>query len=308
MGVQFDYSSFAMAKPALGKGLDALIKQQSAAKSPSPHQEGDSVHQLPHPSIHPSPLQPRSTFTQDQLAELVESIREHGIIQPLIVRKSADGGESYELIAGERRWRASAELGLKFVPAIIREATDREVLEMALIENLQRENLSPLEEAAGYQRLKKEFKLKQDEIAKRVGKSRATVANSMRLLDLSDDVRNLLNQTLISVGHAKVLLAVKDAEAQTKLALDVVKKSMTVRQTERSVQKTINPPVDVPAPKKPPIPKGYEKACQYLARQFSTEISINPQGAKGIIEISYADKDDLMRILELLGVPSKHLS
>ena len=155
-----------MAKPALGKGLDALIKQQGAAQSIPSLQEGDAVHQLPHRLIHPSPLQPRSTFTEEQLSELVESIREHGIIQPLIVRKS---GENYELIAGERRWRASAELGLKSVPAIIREASDREVLEMALIENLQRENLSALEEARGYQRLKKEFKLKQDEIAKRVG-------------------------------------------------------------------------------------------------------------------------------------------
>lgn len=296
-----------MAKPALGKGLDALIKQQSAAKSISSPQDGDAVHQLAHSLIHPSPLQPRSTFTEEQLSELVESIREHGIIQPLIVRKN---GESYELIAGERRWRASAELGLKSVPAIIREASDREVLEMALIENLQRENLSPLEEAAGYQRLKKEFKLKQDEIAKRVGKSRATVANSMRLLDLNDDVRNLLNQTLISVGHAKVLLAVKDTSSQTKLALDVVKKSLTVRQTEKSVQKILNPPADTPSPRKTPAPKEYEKACQYLARQFSADVCFNQPGSgtRGTIEISYAGKEDLIRILELMGVPSKHLN
>ena len=130
----------------------------------------------------------------------------------------------------------------------------------------------------------------------------------MRLLDLNDDVRNLLNQTLISVGHAKVLLAVKDAPAQTKLALDVVKKSLTVRQTEKSVQKILNPPAEAPAPKKTATPKGYEKACQYLSRQFSADISLNQQGVRGTIEISYSDKDDLMRILELMGVPSKHFN
>ncbi|MEG2810671.1 MAG: ParB/RepB/Spo0J family partition protein, partial [Akkermansia sp.] len=255
-------------------------------------------------SIQPSPLQPRSCFTEEQLAELMESIREHGIIQPLIVRKN---GDKYELIAGERRWRASGILGLSSVPAIIREASDRDVLEMALIENLQRENLSPLEEAAGYLRLKKEFKLKQDDIAHRVGKSRVTIANSMRLLDLTDEVRNLLNQSLISVGHAKVLLALKDGPTQTKLALDLVRRGLTVRQTEKAVQKILNPPVESTLGKKPLGTIVYTQACNYLSQQFSTPVNIHTQGAKGIIEISYADRAELTRIMEILGVDNKYL-
>ena len=162
-----------MAKPALGKGFDALINQNLSRESLAAPQAGDVVHQLSHAAIIPSSLQPRAIFTPEQLAELVDSIKEHGIIQPLIVRETQNG--KYELIAGERRWRASGILGLSTVPAIIREASDKDVLELALIENLQRENLSPLEEAAGYMRLKTEFRMKQGDIAKRVGKSRAAV-------------------------------------------------------------------------------------------------------------------------------------
>lgn len=196
-----------MAKPALGKGFDALINQNLSRESLAAPQAGDVVYQLSHAAIIPSSLQPRAIFTPEQLAELVDSIKEHGIIQPLIVRETQNG--KYELIAGERRWRASGILGLSTVPAIIREASDKDVLELALIENLQRENLSPLEEAAGYMRLKTEFRMKQGDIAKRVGKSRAAVANSMRLLDLPQPVQDMLGNTFISVGHAKVLLSLK---------------------------------------------------------------------------------------------------
>ena len=218
-----------MAKPALGKGFDALINQNLSRESLAAPQAGDVVHQLSHAAIIPSSLQPRAIFTPEQLAELVDSIKEHGIIQPLIVRKTQSG--KYELIAGERRWRASGILGLSTVPAIIREASDKDVLELALIENLQRENLSPLEEAAGYMRLKTEFRMKQGDIAKRVGKSRAAVANSMRLLDLPQPVQDMLGNTFISVGHAKVLLSLKNKDQQIQLGRDIVNKGYTVRQT-----------------------------------------------------------------------------
>ena len=279
-----------MAKPALGKGFDALINQNLSRESLATPQAGDVVHQLSHASIIPSSLQPRAIFTPEQLAELVDSIKEHGIIQPLIVRKTDDN--KYELIAGERRWRASGILGLSTVPAIIRKATDKDVLELALIENLQRENLSPLEEAAGYMRLKAEFKMKQGDIAKRVGKSRAAVANSMRLLDLPGN-------SFISVGHAKVLLSLKNQDQQIQLGRDIVNKGYTVRQTEKAIQKLLNPPDPAP-PRKPSSPQ-YKKISGVLAKQFGTPVSISEQGGKGSIEITFSSKSEFTRILELLG-------
>lgn len=290
-----------MAKPALGKGFDALINQNLSRESLATPQTGDLVHQLPHASITPSALQPRAIFTPEQLAELVDSIKEHGIIQPLIVRKADD---KYELIAGERRWRASGILGLPTVPAIIREASDKDVLELALIENLQRENLSPLEEAAGYMRLKSEFKMKQGDIAKRVGKSRASVANSMRLLDLPQAVQDMLGNSFISVGHAKVLLSLKNQDQQIQLGRDIVNKSYTVRQTEKAIQKILNPPD--PAPVKKQAHPQYKQISTILAKQFGTSVHISGQGAKGAIEITFANKGEFIRILELLGQDDWH--
>ena len=286
-----------MAKPALGKGFDALINQNLSRESLAAPQAGDVVHQLSHAAIIPSSLQPRAIFTPEQLAELVDSIKEHGIIQPLIVRETQNG--KYELIAGERRWRASGILGLSTVPAIIREASDKDVLELALIENLQRENLSPLEEAAGYMRLKTEFRMKQGDIAKRVGKSRAAVANSMRLLDLPQPVQDMLGYTFISVGHAKVLLSLKYKDQQFQLGRDIVNKGYTVRQTEKAIQKMLNPPDPAPA-KKPSSPQ-YKKISGILAKQFGTPVNISGQGSRGSIEISFSSTAEFIRILELLG-------
>ncbi len=286
-----------MAKPALGKGFDALINQNLSRESLAAPQAGDVVHQLSHAVIIPSSLQPRAIFTPEQLAELVDSIKEHGIIQPLIVRKTQSG--KYELIAGERRWRASGILGLSTVPAIIREASDKDVLELALIENLQRENLNPLEEAAGYMRLKTEFRMKQGDIAKRVGKSRAAVANSMRLLDLPQPVQDMLGNTFISVGHAKVLLSLKNKDQQIQLGRDIVNKGYTVRQTEKAIQKMLNPPE--PAPVKKPSSPQYKKISSILAKQFGTPVNISGQGSRGSIEITFSSKAEFIRILELLG-------
>src|SRR3984893_3242319 len=217
-----------MAKSALGKGLSALI----SARPPAIRLEaepGENVHQVSLVSIVPSPLQPRKDFARDSLNELAESIRQHGIIQPLVVR---DIGGRHELIAGERRWRAAQEAGLTEAPVITRVATDLEVLELSLIENLQRADLNPIEEAQAYARLANEFGMRQEDIAQKVGRSRAAVANSMRLLDLHQQVQAWLTQGLLSVGHAKVLLALKEPEEQLLVAEAILQRSATVRATE----------------------------------------------------------------------------
>src|SRR6266404_3933575 len=225
-----------MAKSGLGKGLGALIGTRPAAARVEDVDSRENIHQVSLASIVPSGLQPRKNFAPDALQELVDSIRQHGIIQPLIVRKV--GGQC-ELIAGERRWRAAQEVGLTEVPAIIRSADDLEVLEISLIENLQRADLNPIEEAQGYARLAGEFGMRQEDIALKVGRSRAAVANSMRLLDLHPQVQNWLIQNLLSVGHAKVLLALKAPEEQLLVAETVLRRNATVRAAERLVARQL---------------------------------------------------------------------
>lgn len=296
-------------KPALGKGLGALIKKQTSASTIpeatiSPD-ERKLVRDVPLSQVVPSPLQPRKHFVEAPLDELMESIRQHGIIQPLIVRRV---GDSLELIAGERRWRASGKLGLATVPVIERQASDRDVLEMALIENLQRQDLNPMEEAAGYVRLAKEYALKQEEIATRVGKSRASVANAMRLLDLHDDVQLQVAQGRISVGHAKALLSLKDQNAQLLASDQVIRKALTVRATEKLVQDLSQPaPVKnkngtAPAPRPADLEPHLRDLENRLRTVFSTQVQISHTPKKGRIEIEYYGNDDLQRILELLGV------
>ncbi len=240
------------------------------------------------------------------LDDLMDSISQHGIIQPLIVRE-VDG--KLELIAGERRWRASTNLGLKEVPVIIRTASVQEVLEMALIENLQREDLNAMEEAAGYVRLAKEFTMKQDDIANRVGKSRATVANSMRLLDLHEDVQTMVAQSRISVGHAKAILALKDPQAQIIAADQVIKKKLTVRATEKLAQdfnktKTTSKTTNQSGVSAEEIAL-IQKIQEQLQNDFSTRVNVHHTSKKGRIEIEYYGNKDLNRILDLLGVTLK---
>ena len=307
-------------KQALGQGLGALIKKQGnssdfatshAASSKINHNSGPGTHEnevrkVPINQVIPSPLQPRKHFTEGMLDDLMDSISQHGIIQPLIVRE-VNG--KLELIAGERRWRASNNLGLKEVPVIIRTASDQDVLEMALIENLQREDLNAMEEAAGYVRLAKEFAMKQDEIAKRVGKSRATVANSMRLLDLHEDVQIMVAQCRISVGHAKAILALKDPQAQLIAADQVIKKKLTVRATEKLAQdfnktKTTSKTTNQQGGSGEEIAL-IQKIQEQLQNDFSTRVAIHHTPKKGRIEIEYYGNKDLNRILDLLGVTLK---
>ena len=298
-----------MAKQALGKGLGALIRKSvvplatDAAGIPDDFKR---VRDVPLDQIIPSPLQPRTQFGESPLDDLMESIRQHGIIQPLIVR-AVDG--KLELIAGERRWRASKKLGLSTVPVIEREASDRDVLEMALIENLQREDLNPIEEAAGYVRLAEEFTLKQDEIAARVGKSRASVANAMRLLGLHLDIQMLVAQARLTVGHAKAILAIKDHETQLLAADQVIRRQLTVRATEKLAQALLNGEPQQPGEsKKGPAPRELDihvrAITNRLREHLATHVAIQHSSKKGKIEIEYYGDDDLQRLIELLGLPN----
>jgi ParB family chromosome partitioning protein len=292
-----------MAKQALGKGLGALIRKQESVSALPDVALGQLVKEVPHDSVVASPLQPRATFIEAPLDELVESIRQHGIIQPLIVR--AVNGK-LELIAGERRWRASGKLGLATVPVIVREASDRDVLEMALIENLQREDLNPMEEAGGYVRLAREYGMKQDEIAGRVGKSRASVANAMRLLDLDPEVQMLVARGNLSVGHAKAVLSLKDREQQRMAADRMLKQRLTVRAAEKLVQQIVNGrSVPVAGAGKSFGGEGdvhIRAAISRLRDHLATHVMIHPGGKKGRIEIEYYGEDDLQRLLEVIGV------
>ena len=292
-----------MAKVALGKGLGALINPRVA--SPTPVAEvGERVQQVPLGEIIPTPLQPRTEFRGERLQELIASIRVHGIIQPLIVRKN---GDKFELIAGERRWRAAKEVGLLDAPVIVRIASDQDVLELALIENLQREDLNPIEEAIAFSRLAREFGLKQEEIAQKVGKSRAAIANSMRLLELAAQAQSWLTQGRISVGHAKVLLSIKSHEEQVLIAEIVVKHSHTVRAAEKLVAKHFSDHGTQRATRggsssttslSPALLHLQNRLQQHLA----TRVSLEHGEKRGLIEIEYYGTDDLQRILNLFGL------
>ncbi len=298
-----------MAKQALGKGLGALIKKSVAPSTADALVAPDDfkrVRDVPLDHVVPSPLQPRTQFVESPLDDLMESIRQHGIIQPLIVRM-VDG--KLELIAGERRWRASKKLGLTTVPVIEREASDRDVLEMALIENLQREDLNPMEEAAGYVRLAEEFSLKQDEIAARVGKSRASVANAMRLLGLHLDVQMLVAQARLTVGHAKAILAIKDHDTQLLAADQIIRRQLTVRATEKLAQSYLNGDSHESGDsRKGPAPREVDihvrAITNRLREHLATHVAIQHSSKKGKIEIEYYGDDDLQRLIELIGLPS----
>lgn len=296
-------------KQALGKGLGALINTRVADPQPS-QTNGERIQMLALTEIIPSPLQPRKEFRPNQLTELVESIRERGIIQPLIVRQV---GKIYELIAGERRWRAALEVGVSEAPAIIRKASDQEVLELALIENLQREDLNPIEEAAAYSRLSREFKLTQEEISKRVGKSRASVANAMRLLDLDPDVQSMVRQGQISVGHAKVLLSLKSHEEQKLLAEAVVRQSASVRATEKLAFAHLSKMGQVggdggggrrAAKEKPGLSPAVQNLQNKLQHHLATRVVVHHGEKHGSITIEYYGNDDLERILSQIGIQS----
>jgi ParB family chromosome partitioning protein len=292
-----------MAKSALGKGLSALISTRPAAIRLEA-EPGEKIQQADLATIVPSPLQPRKNFAGDALGELVESIRQHGIIQPLVVRNVAG---KHELIAGERRWRAAHEAGLTQVPIIVRTATDLEVLELSLIENLQRADLNPIEEAQAYARLANEFGMRQEDIADKVGRSRAAVANSMRLLDLHQQVQTWLTQGLLSVGHAKVLLALKEPDEQRAVAETILRRSATVRATERLVARQLGgtrPRRRRQTAVNAATSATIEDLQNRLQEHLGTRVLVHHGEKRGRIEIEYYGNDDLQRVLNALGLPN----
>src|SRR6266404_2484234 len=304
-----------MARSGLGKGLGALIGTPATAPRPDVAESGERVHQVNLASIVPSALQPRKDFGREALQELIDSIRQHGIIQPLIIRPAtaspSAGGQvraRFELIAGERRWRAAQEIGLATVPAIVRTASDLEVLELSLIENLQRADLNPIEEAQGYARLANEFGMRQEDIALKVGRSRAAVANALRLLDLHPQVQVWLTQNLISVGHAKVLLALKAHEEQLLAAETVLRRNATVRSTERLVARLLG--IGRSRRKSRRVTSessatgtAVEDLQNRLQQHLATHVIIHHGDKRGRIEIEYYGTDDLQRIVTALGLP-----
>ncbi|HTX22935.1 MAG TPA: ParB/RepB/Spo0J family partition protein [Candidatus Aquilonibacter sp.] len=307
-----------MSKPALGRGLGALLGgnpsvqpapapaiQPPATSVPAPDNR-ERVQRVPLDKIRPSPLQPRKEFSEESLRELADSIREQGIVQPLIVRAR---GDNFELIAGERRWRAAQLLNLPEVPVITREADDRAVLELALIENLQRENLNPIEEAHGFAQLAEQFQLTQEEISAKVGKSRAVVANALRLLKLSPGIQNFVREGRLSVGHAKVILGIADEKNQKLAAERVVKEGLNVRQTEGMVAKLQRRGArskEQGASVATPIGDPHVADLEAKLREvFATKVQLHYAEGKGSLEISFFSDEELERILQVLGVTER---
>lgn len=278
-------------KGGLGKGLDALFMDNSI------EEEAKSAVKLKLNDIEPNRAQPRKSFDEEALEELANSISTHGVIQPLLVRPLADGG--YQLIAGERRWRASRMAGLTEVPVVIREMSDSEAMELALVENLQREDLNPIEEAQGLALLMETYGLTQEQAAKRVGKSRPAVANSMRLLSLPQDVLAMVERGELSAGHARTILALENAGQITALANEIIKKSLSVRETERAVKALLKGD----AKKEKRVKKRdtyYDEVelavSQALGRKAKVSLSA---GNKGTLEIEFFGKEDLSKLLKL---------
>jgi ParB family chromosome partitioning protein len=281
-----------MQKQALGKGLGALIPDLSTLDDRGKKALGITEIELD--KIIPNEYQPRKVFNDDKLKELAASIREQGVIQPVIVHRAGTG---YQLIAGERRWRASRIAGLKTIPSLIKEATKRELLEMALIENIQREDLNPLEAAEAYKRLQDEFKLTQEDLAKRVGKERSTVTNFLRILHLPKEVKQELASGALSMGHAKALLSLERVRDQILAAASIVKKGMSVREAEALASKLKNPPKEKKSHQSLELHAVEEK----LKKSLGTKVSIVAKARGGRIVIEYYSPEELDRILEKIG-------
>ena len=298
--------SMAVKRNGLGKGLDSLIPNKSDkpnVQSEKKQKKAENVKEetgeimVKINQVEPNRDQPRKDFDEDSLMELADSIKQFGILQPLIVKKKKD---YYEIIAGERRWRAAKIAGIKEVPIIVKEYTDQEIVEISLIENIQRENLNPIEEAMAFKRLLEEFNLKQDEVAERVSKSRTAVTNSMRLLKLSKKVQQMIIDDMISTGHARALLAIDDEEQQYILANKIFDEKLSVRETEKLVKALKNPKKEVKK-QKPEHTFVYDNIEEQLKNIIGTKVSVNPKAnGKGRIEIEYYSEEELERIYDLI--------
>ena len=275
-----------MKRKALGKGLSALLPEAEPKEAGA-----ETASEVPLSSLDPNPFQPRSSLAPERLAELAASIRESGMVQPILVRRL---GSRYQIIAGERRWRAAQQLGLATVPVTVRDVPDERLLELALVENIQREELTPLEEAQAFQRLQNEFELTQEEVARRVGRERSTIANAVRLLRLPREARELLAQGRIDAGHARALLALERAEEQIALAREAARRGLSVREVERRVG----------ALRAPRAWRGNRKdantraAEERLRAVLGTRVQISRRGRGGSLRITFASEAELQRLFD----------
>ncbi|MBQ4347739.1 MAG: ParB/RepB/Spo0J family partition protein [Firmicutes bacterium] len=281
---------------AKGRGMDALFGEH--IKSISEMNEGERVTQIDIGIIEPNPEQPRKRFKESALTELAESIKEYGVIQPIIVRREAD---YYVLIAGERRFRASKIAGLKTIPAIVRDADEIRSLELAIVENVQREGLNPIEEAESYRRLNTEFHLSQEDISAKVGKSRVTITNALRLLKLEPRVRNFISEGKISGGHGRALLMIEDGELQFELAEHIIEEGLSVRDAEALVREKNEPAPEEPVRETRKKEAPYPKLEENLQNRLGTKVRITQGKKRGKIEIEYYSPEDLDRLFGLLG-------
>jgi ParB family chromosome partitioning protein len=277
-----------MKRKALGKGLSALLPDpEPAAASP------ETASEVPIDALEPNPAQPRSAFDAARLSELAASLLESGMVQPILVRRH---GERYQIIAGERRWRAAREAGLAVVPIVVREVPDERLLELALVENIQRQELSPLEEAQAYQKLHDEFRLTQEEVARRVGKDRSTVANTMRLLRLPKDVRDQIGAGRLDAGHGRALLALERSEDQVLLAKEAVARGLSVREVERRVAALRAPRASAATR----VDANTRAAEERLRAALGTRVAIRRRGKTGTLAIAFTGEAELQRLFEVL--------
>lgn len=288
-------------KKGLGRGLSALLSTPEATEFLSPEaaeKKPTGVASIPTDQIEPNPFQPRSEFSEEALNELIDSIRVHGLIQPITVRKISTG--KYQLISGERRWRASKEAGLKEIPAYVRTADDQGMLEMALIENTHRENLNPIEVAINYHRLMEECNLTQEKLSERVGKERATVANYLRLLKLPDEIKIALSKQLLSMGHARALVNVADSKKQVVILERIIEEGLSVRAVEELVRQKEDTAVKTKKENESSA-ANFEFEVEVLNDFFQSNVEIkDAKNGKGKIVINYSSKKDLERIISLL--------
>lgn len=282
-----------MTRRALGRGLSALLSD-----GPPKLEAREELREVDIDLIDPNPDQPRTAFSEERLEELTQSIRENGLVQPILLRRKGDG--RFQLVAGERRWRAAQRVGMQRVSAIIRDVEDEKLLEIALIENIQRQELNPIEEAAAYQRLMEVLGLTQDEVAKRVGKDRSSVANYIRLLKLPDIVQSMLVDERLSMGHARALLGLEEEEEQAKLAQEVIERKLSVRETERAVQQKTHRSKDVDGSTQVRIDANIRAAELKLKRFLGTQVKILMGAKGGKISIEFGSATELDRIYSIL--------
>ena len=282
-------------KFTLGKGLSALIPEETEGIADESNKILISINK-----IKSYEEQPRKSFDSEKIAELAESIKTHGIIQPLILREYMK--DQYIIVAGERRWRAAKMVGLKEIPAVIMELSDRDILEISLIENIQRQDLNPIEEAFAYRKLLNDFKITQEELSKRIGKSRVAIANTIRLTNLDERVQQYIIESIISEGHGRVLLAISDKQQQYELAQRVIDEKLSVRELERLIKKINEKVKDNIDEKVNELNPYYKEIKNQLQNYFGTKVSISNKKNKGKIEIEYYSEEDLQRILDIMNM------